>query len=125
MTVGVAEFPAIDGVDTVRGLSSVGANPLVYRRLLALFCEQHGDDGCRLSNLLDAGQRADAARLIHRLRGSALILGMLWVSHDAARIEHDLGEGADPHAAASTDALIESLTSVIAAVRRTFPEPVR
>ena len=121
----MAEFPAIDGVDTVRGLSSVGANPKVYRRLLELFCEQHGDDGLRLSNLLDAGRGADAARLIHRLRGSALILGMLGISRDAARIERELGEGADAQAVPSTDALRESLTSVVAAVRRTFPEPLR
>ena len=40
----MAEFPAIDGVDIARGMSSVGANPAVYRRLLGRFSDEHGDD---------------------------------------------------------------------------------
>ena len=95
MSADVAEFPAIDGVDSARGMRSIGANPAVYRRLLRLFCDQHSDDGARLLSLLDAGRRADAARMVHRLRGSALILGLVGVAHQAARIEGHLSVGAD------------------------------
>jgi|JI10StandDraft_1071094.scaffolds.fasta_scaffold405801_2 HPt (histidine-containing phosphotransfer) domain-containing protein len=124
MSTDVAEFPAIDGVDSARGMRSIGANPAVYRRLLRLFCDQHSDDGARLLSLLDAGRRADAARMIHRLRGSSLILGVVGVARQAARIEGHLGVGADALAAAGAGALGESLTSVITAIRRTIPEPM-
>lgn len=122
MTAGAAGFPAIDGVDTVRGLGSVGASPLIYRRLLRLFCEQHADDVPRLARLLRAGERGAAARQIHRLRGSALILGMVGISHQALEVERLLGEGADAEAAAGIDALGVALTRVVAAIRRVVPD---
>ena len=120
----MAEFPAIDGVDIARGMSSVGANPAVYRRLLGRFSDEHGDDGSRLRSLLDAGRRADAARMIHRLRGSALILGVVGVAQQAARIEGHLSEGCDALAVAATGALDDLLTSVVTAIRRTLADPM-
>ena len=122
MTAGAAGFPAIDGVDTVRGLGSVGANTVIYRRLLRLFCEQHAEDVPRLSRLLSAGDRGAAARQIHRLRGSALSLGMVGIAQEALAIEGLLGEGADSEVAAGVDSLSLALARVIAAIRRVLAD---
>ena len=58
--------------------------------------------------------------MIHRLRGSALILGVVGVAQQAARIEGHLSEGCDALAVAGTGALDDLLTSVVTAIRRTL-----
>ena len=122
MTSALLEFPRIDGVDAVHGLRSVGGNSAVYHRLLLLFGDQHEGDAARLAALLAAllaaGRRVDAARLVHKLRGSALVLGVVLIEGEAEKIERGLSRFTQVQCDAAVEALGRSLAAVAASIRR-------
>ncbi|HPU51261.1 MAG TPA: Hpt domain-containing protein [Burkholderiaceae bacterium] len=118
MTSALLEFPRIDGVDAVHGLRSVGGNSAVYHRLLLVFGDQHEGDAARLAALLAAGRRVDAARLVHKLRGSALVLGVVLIEGEAEKIERGLSRFTQVQCDAAVEALGRSLAAVAASIRR-------
>ena len=118
MTSALLEFPCIDGVDTLQGLRSVGGNSAVYHRLLLVFGDQHEGDAARLAALLAAGRRVDAARLVHKLRGSALVLGVVLIEGEAEKIERGLSRFTQVQCDAAVEALGRSLPAVAASIRR-------
>jgi len=118
MTSALLEFPCIDGVDTLQGLRSVGGNSAVYHRLLLVFGDQHEGDAARLAALLAAGRRVDAARLVHKLRGSALVLGVVLIEGEAEKIERGLSRFTQVQCDAAVEALGRSLAAVAASIRR-------
>lgn len=107
----------IEGLDALRGLAAVGGKPAVYRRLLQVFVDTHGDDGERLVQQLRQHLAAEARALAHRLRGSAATLGLVEVEAAAGTLESAIDDGADaaalpPLAQALVDALDEALHSL-------------
>jgi len=80
---------AIPGLDTTRGLASVRGSPTSYVKLLTMFLELHRDDMSRVQELLAAGDTEQARSVAHKLKGSAVTLGIsaladLVVTLDAA-----------------------------------------
>ncbi|MCX7273276.1 MAG: response regulator [Burkholderiales bacterium] len=111
-----APLPRIEGVDQERGLASVGANRRTYRRLLKSFCDIHAGDARSLAELLRSAQPLEAARLAHRLRGSALSLGIVAIDPLARDLERALLESAPADEIGShLDRLSQALARVIAA----------
>ena len=109
-------LPPIEGVDQERGLASVGANRRTYRRLLKSFCEIHAGDPGSLAEMLRSAQPLEAARLAHRLRGSAISLGIVAVDQLARDFERALLDAAPAgEIATQLDRLSQALARVIAA----------
>ncbi len=74
-TPGGAASPAVPGLDVARGLAVVRGNLSLYRRLLALFVDHHGDEVERLRERPQAGDLVKIECLAHTLQGTAGQLG--------------------------------------------------
>lgn len=118
---GLAPLVGLEGVDAVGGLASVGGRVETYRRLLGVFVDTHQGDGQALLQGVQQGDLDAAARLAHRLRGSAATLGLVEVETAAAALEMAIEHGAPARAAASLQPLAaavgQALDSTVPAVR--------
>ncbi|MBL8324662.1 MAG: Hpt domain-containing protein [Rubrivivax sp.] len=79
------------GILERRALLSVGGSASAYRRILVLFCSRHGEDATALARLMHDGDRAAAARVLHKLRGGAVTIGAVLVARRARQLESALG----------------------------------
>ncbi|MGE5384305.1 MAG: PAS domain S-box protein [Betaproteobacteria bacterium] len=98
-----AEAPDLD---VARGLASMRGRSAGYLQLLGLFVDNHSDDEGRLRELLANGEKPEARRLAHSLKGVAGAIGALRLQDAAARLEGML----------ATDATDEALNESIAAM---------
>jgi len=67
---------ARSGIDLVGALERMGGNSAVYQRLLGSFARDLTAMPGQLETLLQNGQRVDASRLMHTLKGLAATLGL-------------------------------------------------
>jgi signal transduction histidine kinase/CheY-like chemotaxis protein/HPt (histidine-containing phosphotransfer) domain-containing protein len=84
---GAPLFPAIDGLDTARGLANTGGTEDGYRHVLSSFVQDTEDRLGQISGL----PRADGLTVftvhVHALKGAAGSIGAAELSADAARLE--------------------------------------
>jgi CheY-like chemotaxis protein len=66
--------------------------PGLWQRMARAFIDEHGSAAAAIGAALDAGNRAHAGYLLHRLRGAAGTLGAVALSTAAERLERALGE---------------------------------
>lgn len=85
---------AIPGLDLTGGLAMVRGKLPLYRRLLALFVDHHGDEVERLRARLQAGDLVEIQRLAHTLKGSAGHLGATRVQTAADELQAAIRHGA-------------------------------
>jgi len=78
---------AIEWLDLKQGLRALSGNLAAYVRLLHQFMIGHKDDKKILENLLTRGQREDAKRLAHTVKGTAGTLGLISLQSLAADLE--------------------------------------
>jgi signal transduction histidine kinase/HPt (histidine-containing phosphotransfer) domain-containing protein/ActR/RegA family two-component response regulator len=119
-----AERPAgVPGFDPGRGLEAVGGNPDLYRRLLRMFIDQHGNDAELLRSLAAQGDLRAVQRLAHSLKGAAGALGGLQVQAAADAVQAALRQGAAPEGAAPLlEALLAELPPLLASFRAALAE---
>ena len=111
------DLDALPGLDAAAGLHAVRGNRVVYRRLLALFAHTHRQDIETLHGALAAGNRDEAVRIAHSLKGSAATLGAESVRLEAFGLEHALREQAPADAIAERIArLAQALAPLSAAI---------
>jgi len=91
-------LPEIRGLDIAAGLRRVGGNRTLYRRLLHQFADGQADAAERIQAALVAGQRDEAERAAHTVRGVAGNIGLVALQGAAARLEEQLRRGGDAHA---------------------------
>ncbi|MFZ1643531.1 MAG: response regulator, partial [Candidatus Contendobacter sp.] len=84
---------AVPGLDLARGLAVVRGKLPLYRRLLALFVDRHGDELERLRERLRTGDLEDVQRLAHTLKGSGN-LGATRVQAAADALQTAIRQGA-------------------------------
>ncbi|MDD5387898.1 MAG: PAS domain S-box protein [Gallionellaceae bacterium] len=117
------ELAAIPGLDIERGLKVLNGHLATYRRLLRHYARDHGDDMARLRECMIRGNRDEARRLAHTLKGSSGNLGATGVQRQAGELEAAIKEGGD---AADIDRLARALDSDFqnqaAAIRAALPE---
>ncbi|MBK1700973.1 response regulator [Thiococcus pfennigii] len=89
-----ADLPELPGYEVDAALARLAGNVRLYRRLLAEFARSHADAADRLRTALDRGQREDAERLAHTLKGVAGSLGHRHLQEAAAALETGLREAA-------------------------------
>lgn len=103
------------------GLGRVAGNAGTYRQLLARLDSGYADIVDRIGALMQAGNRAEAARQAHVLLGVAGNLGAKRVADGAARLEGALEAGDGAGAEARLDDLRRAFASLRDALRAHLP----
>ncbi|MDP1653196.1 MAG: response regulator [Rhodocyclaceae bacterium] len=91
----LVSLAAIPGLDTRQGLNTLGGNQNVYLRLLRRYATDHADDMTRFHERMAAGDRDEARRLAHNLKGVSGNLGAVGVQQLAADLDLALKGDAD------------------------------
>ncbi|HEB97554.1 MAG TPA: response regulator [Sedimenticola thiotaurini] len=113
------DWPSIEGLDTAAGLAVAGADPDLYRRLLRRFRDSGRDQVAAIRAALAAGDREEAVRHAHTLKGTAATLGATPLSRQAASLEQALRERA-PETGVQNDLqqLATALDALVAGLER-------
>jgi HPt (histidine-containing phosphotransfer) domain-containing protein len=82
-------------VDVNTGLQFFDGDWEAYQRLAEKFIDLHGADADKLSCSLEAGDRTEAVRVVHTLKGVAATLGATKLSEIASDLLISLRDGAD------------------------------
>jgi HPt (histidine-containing phosphotransfer) domain-containing protein len=110
----VTELPAtLPGIDMADGLRRVGGNARLYRDLLARLGTDFSDAAARIDALLARGQREEAMRIAHSLKGVAGNVGARELSAAAGVVEAACARGSDAERALTSRALAGLLQEVI------------
>src|SRR5215469_1988795 len=108
-------LPELAGVDVAAGLARTARNKQLYRDLLAQFAARHEFAGNRIKEALESGDRDQAERLAHSLKGVAGNLGINRIFVLARSLETSIRE-----AHMGTDGLVEELTLALTRQIRTI-----
>jgi PAS domain S-box-containing protein len=106
------DWPQLDGIDAAGAAHRLGGDTGLFRRLLARLLASHDADWVSSLESMDAEQ---VAASLHKLRGSAGLLGAQRVQDLAAEAEERLRNGAT---AADVTALIAALLQSLSALQR-------
>ena len=87
------EFPDLPGIDTQSGLTRIGGNRTLYRRLLAKFRDNQGQAPEAIMAALEGGDRELAERLVHTLKGVSGNVGAETLHGKAQSLEAAIKEG--------------------------------
>ncbi len=101
-----AMLAAIAGLDAERGLKTLNGNLTAYLRLLRRYAVDHSGDMAALRERLAAGEREEARRIAHSLKGASGNLGATDVQRLSGELEAALKQGGDA-------ARIEELAGVV------------
>ncbi len=89
----IAELAAIDGLDARLGLEQLLGREALYRDLLRRFVASQRGQADAIAQAIAAGQRDEAQRLAHTLKGLAAQIGAEALNEQAARLEDALRQG--------------------------------
>jgi PAS domain S-box-containing protein len=89
-------LPPLAGFEVASGLSRMGGNVRLYRRMLAEFRAEFQDAAVRLRTLLEDGRAKEAELLAHNLKGVSGDLGAGEISLAAANLEQALALSMPP-----------------------------
>ena len=84
--------PEIEGIDVASGLQRLAGNKRLYRDLLNQFVTKQESVGKRIAEALEQGDRDQAERLAHSLKGAAGNLGISPIFHSAGNLEKAIRE---------------------------------
>jgi signal transduction histidine kinase/DNA-binding response OmpR family regulator len=99
-------LPAFTHIDTRLGLTNIGGNGRLYRRVLCLFRDREADFVQRFRAARAAGDADAQMRAAHDLKGTAATLGMLAVHNAASALERACLDRASD---AEVDALVRQV----------------
>ncbi|WP_349569142.1 response regulator [Azotobacter salinestris] len=115
-----AGLPAIAGLEQAEALRRLGGNQALLRRLLARFAASQGDTAARLGAALATGDREEALRIAHTLKGLAGNIGATALAARAAALEQCFRQEQEPPAEALDD-LGQALGSLCEAIAAALP----
>lgn len=120
-------IPALEGIDTQRGLAVAMGKRDLYLRLLAKFGDATADFAARFAAARDSSDASAATRCAHSLRGMAGNVGATGTQAAATRLEEacasDLPASAVDSALADTLAALQPVLRGLAALERTDRGP--
>ena len=86
----------LEDVDVAAGVARVGGSVASYRRLLAKFVDNQSDAAARVAGALESGDRTEAARIAHTLKGLGGTIGAAALQTIAGKLETTLNrDGGD------------------------------
>jgi two-component system, sensor histidine kinase and response regulator len=92
------QLSGIVGLDSRFGLQAVRGRMESYLRLLAKFAENHRNDFADMRSNLAAGDRDEARRLAHTLKGVSATLGAVLINKTSVALETAIRDGCDSEA---------------------------
>jgi two-component system sensor histidine kinase/response regulator len=107
---GPVPVPRAEGVlDVAAGVRQASGNAALYERLLQRFSDENENTVAQLRDIVSRGQREEALRLLHTLKGSAATLGARELADAAAILEIALRK--------SNDVVLDDLARALDAFR--------
>jgi two-component system, sensor histidine kinase and response regulator len=106
----------LPGVAVREALARVAGDVRMYRHLLQAFVQHHGGDEERIAELEAAADRAELGRVVHKLAGSAGMLGLVEIWAPARELSGRLGDGDDAPIGPLAGTLRAALRRVIALI---------
>ncbi|MBV8658737.1 MAG: response regulator [Burkholderiales bacterium] len=112
----------VSGLDAAAGMRRVLDNEAAYLGLLRKFVSGQADAVARARTALTAGNRADARRAMHTLKGTAGTIGAMPLADAAAKAESALtGEGSEEAILAMFPVIEGEAAALIAALQAALP----
>ncbi len=120
-----AALAAIPGLEVELGLNVLSGDMTAYKRLLRLYAADHANDIGLLRERMSQGDRDEARRLAHTLKGGSGNLGAPGVQRLAAELEMAIRDGRDTATIEQMASAAETgLQQLIAGIRTALPEEV-
>ncbi|CAN7542869.1 response regulator [Acidovorax sp. LjRoot66] len=112
----------IEGLDAAAGLRRVLGKPAAYESLLRKFVAGQAAAAQNTSALLAAGQRQDALRAMHTLKGTAGTIGAAPLAQLAEVVEHAIAADADVQVVSTLlEPVDTACQALVAALRSALP----
>ncbi|WP_082604337.1 response regulator [Acidovorax sp. Root217] len=112
----------IEGLDAAAGLRRVLGKPAAYESLLRKFVAGQAAAAQNTSALLAAGQRQDALRSMHTLKGTAGTIGAAPLAQLAEAVEHAIAADADVQVVSTLlEPVDTACQALVAALRSALP----
>ena len=106
------DFPPLPGIDIESGLFHAGGSTKLLRSLLAKFAESHGHFVAEIQAALAQGEKHQAGRMVHTLKGVAGTIGASRLQSLAADLESSLLVSAD--FVLELELVLESISRLVA-----------
>ncbi len=87
VSVPVAEYPDLPGIDFATACEDIGGDRELYLRLLRTFAEDHAASATTLGAAVSAGDSEQVRELSHAIKGAALSLGLDDIGDLAGEVE--------------------------------------
>ncbi|MCP4700791.1 MAG: response regulator [Gammaproteobacteria bacterium] len=110
------------GINISAGLTRLGGNKRLFKKLLINFCQDNADAVRTISEALDKEEQAPALRLAHTLKGLAANLSMQSLSGAAKSLETAVRQGEKARYADLLEEAQQSLNEVLEAVATLKPD---
>ena len=118
----IGDLPDLPGIDVAGALRRVNHDSVAYLRLLRRLVSGHAASADQIGAALAAGNRREAERIAHTLRGAAANLGANALRDAARNLEAALRRGASADAAlAELPALSAELASLVTLLETRLP----
>jgi len=114
------DIPPIEGVDARGGLERVAGNKRLYRDLLTQFAAKQGSAAAQIQSAFEYGDRSQAERVAHSLKGAAGNLGIQQIFHWAGKLETAIRESRD-----GVEEMIQELAPALEGQVRAIQESLR
>jgi len=108
---------AVPGLDADFGVKCVNGRVERYATLLGKLVDNHAANVASLADLMAAGERDEARRLAHSVKGAAATLGAVDIRAAAAALEQAILDGRDGEVGGLTRRVDTALASLAAALR--------
>ncbi len=86
------EIPEMEGIDIQSGLILAGGNKRLYIKLLTKFYHNYGETGREIQRVFEAGEKKEAERMAHTVKGIAGSIGAKILQKSAGDLERCLHE---------------------------------
>lgn len=103
----------LEGVDTKAGLTLVGGNEKLYRKLLVKFHTDFGDAFNEIKQALKTGDKTTAKRLVHTVRGVAGNIGATELASVSGTLETEIREDSKGVKEALVNKFADALSRVL------------
>jgi PAS domain S-box-containing protein len=117
------EIPELAGVDTADGVARLGGNVGSYLKLLNKFASNQADVVDRIRQEHEAGNREEAVRAAHTLKGVSGNIGASALQEVAQQLESALKEGEDDGLEALCDLAGQELSRIVGLIEGLQAEP--
>lgn len=118
----VVELPELSGIDTASGITRVGGNRKLYKKLLLKFVTEYTGAAGEIKRMLDAGTEEEAERLAHSVKGVAGNLGMMALQTSADVLEFAIHNVETDKFESLIDAFAGSVEEIIAVLSAVTPD---